>query len=137
MALAEIRVKAKETQDAQIIFFNSPPRLADEANAARADIIPAADIVVHFSIRRDGQPVDREIAALGVLFPIAAKHDARLAAEGFDILAQRRDLEQTSVDDGGHRAMLDTGRYGLPPGCRDTARHGLGQRRGRDIDFTD
>ena len=137
MALAEIRVKAEEAQNAQIIFLNPPPRLADEANAPRANVVETADIVMHRSIRRGGKRVDGEIAPLGVLLPVAAEHHPRLAAEGLDVLAQRRDLKWTTVDDGGHGAMLDTGRHGFSSGRRDAAHHFLGQGGGRNVDLTD
>ena len=40
-------MKTKEAQDAQIIFLDAPLRLADEAHAARGDVVKAADIIVH------------------------------------------------------------------------------------------
>ena len=51
-------------------------------------------MVVHHAIGVDGQAVDGEIAPLRVANPVAAERDLRLAAEGLDVLAQRRDLER-------------------------------------------
>ena len=44
-------VKAKEPQDAQIVFGDALCRIADEAHAARGDIGEAADIVVDRAVR--------------------------------------------------------------------------------------
>ena len=82
-----MRVKAKKAKDPQIVFFNTPLRLANEAHAARRDIIETVDIVVDCSVGRGRERIDGEIAPLGVGTPIAAEHDASLAAEGFDVLA--------------------------------------------------
>ena len=136
-ALAEMRVKAEKAQDAQIVLFDPPLRLADEAHAARGNVANAADIVVHRSVGRGGQRIDGEIAPLGVRPPIAAEHDARLAAECFDVLAQRRDLERMVIDDGGDGAMLDAGRNRLAAGRRDAPHDLLRHRRRRHVDFVD
>ena len=51
-AFAVIGVKAKEPQDAQIIFGDTLLGLADEPHLARRDIGKAADIVVNLAIGR-------------------------------------------------------------------------------------
>ena len=65
---------------------------------------------------RSGKRVDGEVAPLGVGAPVAAEGDARLAAEGFDVLAQRRHLDRLMLDDDGDGAVLDAGRDGLAAG---------------------
>ena len=109
-ARSEMRMKAKEPQDAQIIFFDPPLRIADEAHATRGDVVKAADIIVHHAVGRSRQRIDREVAPLGVGAPVAPERDARLAAERFDVLAQRRDFERMMIDDDGDGAVLDAGR---------------------------
>jgi hypothetical protein len=79
-------------------------------------------MVVKEPLGIDRQAVDGEVAPLGIAYPITAKRDLRLSAEGFGILAQRRDLEGVSVDHKRHRAVLDAGRHALDargPGAAD------------------
>ena len=117
-AVAEMRVKAKEPQDAQIIFFDPPLRFADEAHATRGKVVDAADIIVNRSVGRSGERIDGEVAPLGVGLPVAPERDTRLAAERLDVLAQRRDLDRLVIDDDGDGAMLDAGRDRLAAGRR-------------------
>ena len=84
--------------------------------------------------RRDRQRVHGEVAALGVAPPVAAERHLGVAAEGLDILAQRRHLERMTVDDHRHGAVLDPGRHRLEAGGLDAADHLVGQRRGGDVD---
>jgi hypothetical protein len=136
-AVAVASVKAEEPQDAQIVFDNPLPRIADETHAARGNVGKPADIVVNLAVGRHRQRVDGKIAPLGVRFPVAAEHHLGLAAEGFDVLAQRCHLERPAVDDGRHRAMLDAGRFCLETRRFDTAHHLWRHRRGRDVDLAD
>ncbi len=117
--LAEMRMKAKEPQDAQIVLFDPPPRLANEAHAARRNIIKAADIVVHHSVSRHRERIDGEIAPFGVRAPIAPEHHARLPPERLGVLAQGRNFNRVVVDNGGDGAMLDTSRDRLAAGRLD------------------
>ena len=57
-----------------------------------------------------------------------------MAAEGLDVLAQRRHLERMTVDDHRHGAVLDPGRHRLEAGGLDAADHLVGHRRGGDVD---
>ena len=136
-ALAEMGVKAKEPQDAQIVFFDPPLRLADKAHAMRRDVVETADIIVHPPIGRDRERVDGKVTALRIRPPVAAEHDAGLAAKGFDVLAQRRDLDRAVIDDGGNCAVLDAGRNCLAAGRFDAADDLLRHRRGRHVDLGD
>ena len=51
-AFAEMRMKAEEAQDAQIILRDPLSRIADEAHAPRRDVGEAADIIVHHAVWR-------------------------------------------------------------------------------------
>ena len=77
------------------------------------EVVEPAGIVVDRAIARRRQRIDGEIAPFGVGLPVAAEFDLGMAAIGFDVLAQRRDLERMLVDHDGHRAVLDAGRHGL------------------------
>ena len=77
-----------------------------------------ADIVVHRAVARDRQRIDGEVAPLGVRLPVAAERDLGVAAEGLDVLAQRRDLERRAVDHHRDGAVLDAGRHRLEARAR-------------------
>ena len=99
--------------------------IADEAHAPRGKVIRAAEIVEDFQRLRIGvERVDREIAAGGVLLPVAGKGHGGAAAVGRDIVAQGRDLDRASGQNGGDRAMGDAGRYRADAG-RGAQRHHL------------
>ena len=69
--------------------------------------------------------------------PVAAERDLGLAAEGLDVLAQRRHLERTAVDHRRDGAVLDAGRHRLVAGGLDAAHDLLRHRGGRDVDLAD
>ena len=135
--LAEMRVKSKEAQDAQIVFFDPLLRLADETHTACGNVGEAANIVVHKSIGRGGKRIDGEIAPLGICLPVATEHHARLAAERFHVLAQGGDFHGVLIDHGGDRAVLDAGRNCLATRGLDAADDFLRQSGRRHIDFAD
>ena len=87
-------MKAKEAQDAQIVFGDPLLRIADEAHAARGDIGETADIIVNRAVGRADSALmvkSRRSASACQSRPNAT---LRLAAEGLDVLAQRRHLER-------------------------------------------
>ena len=88
-------------------------RLADEAHAPRFEIGKAADIIVHDAVGGHRKRVHGEVAPLGVGAPVAAEAHIGVAAEGLDVLAQRRDFERPAVDHDGDGAVLDAGRHRL------------------------
>ena len=96
--------------------------VADEAHAPRLEIGKPADIVVHGAVARDRQRIDGEVAPLRIRLPVAAERDLGLAAEGLDILAQRRHFERPAVDHHRDRAVLDAGRHRLEAGAPATRR---------------
>ena len=112
-AVAVMRMETEEAQDAQIILGDARGRIADEADAPLVEIGEPAGIVVDRAVARDRQRVDGEVAPLGVFLPVAAERHPRLAPEGLDILAQRRDLERPPVDHDCDGAVLDSRRNGL------------------------
>ncbi len=130
-------MKPEEAQDAQIVFFDALPRLADETHTARGNVGEPADIVVHRSVRRDGERIDGEVAPLGVGLPVAAEHHTRLAAERFHVLAQGGDFHRALTDHGGDGAVLDAGRNCLAARRLDTANDFLRQGSRRHVDFAD
>ena len=134
IALAIEGMKAKESQDTQIVLGNAPGGIADEAHAPRLEIGQSADIVMRDAVGRERERVHGEIAPLRVARPVAPEADRRMPSERLDILAQRGDFERPPIDHHRHRAMVYPGRHRLEAG-RGSAAHHLGrQRRGRDVD---
>ena len=127
-------MEAEEAQDAQIIFGDARRRIADEAHTARLEIGKPADIIVHDAVGRKRERVHGEVAPLRVALPVAAEAHRRVAAEGLDVLAQRRHLERPALDHHRDGAVVDAGRHRLEAGGRGAAHHLRRQRRGRDID---
>ena len=116
-ALRHRRMEAEEAQDAQIILGDARRRIADEAHAPRREIGEPADIVVHACRRRvtDSALMVKSRRSASAL-PVAAERDLGLAAEGLDVLAQRRHLERPAVDHHRDGAVLDAGRHRLEAG---------------------
>ncbi|CEG08948.1 hypothetical protein BN961_02368 [Afipia felis] len=106
LALPVSRVDAEEAQDAQEILADAARGVADEPHAARFDVGETADMIMHDAIGGQRQAVDGEIAPLGIPHPVAAERDLGLAAEGLDILAQRRDFNRRAFDHQRDGAML-------------------------------
>ena len=131
------RLEAEEAQDAQIILGDAACRIADEADLASGEIVETADIIVDDAVRRDRQRVDGEVAPLGIDLPVAPERHIGFAAEGLDVLAQRRHLERYAIDDERDGAVLDAGRHRLDPGGGRAPHHLIGQRGGRDVDVAE
>ena len=127
--------KAEEAEHPQIIFGDARRRIADEAHAPRRDVREPADEIDQFAVAFQEQRVDREVAPLRVGFPVAAEAHLGMAAEGFDVLAQGRDLERLAVHHDGHSAVLDAGRHRMEAGLARAAHDLVGQRGGRQIDL--
>ena len=94
-------------------------------------------VVVHRAVCRRRQRVHGEVAPLGVLPPVAAEAHVGVAAEGLDVLAQRRHLERPAVDHHRDGAVLDAGRHRLEARGADAADHLVGNGGGGDVDFAD
>ena len=89
LAFAETGVEAEEAQDAEMVLGDALERLADEADAARRDIVEAAEIIENLAADRVGiERVDGEVAARGILAPIVGEGDRGAAAVGGDVGAQ-------------------------------------------------
>ena len=131
-------MEAEEAKDAQVILGDAGEGIADEAHAARFEIVEAAEIVEYLAARRiRGQRVDREVAPGGVLLPVPGIGDGGAAAVGRDVAAQRRDLDGATGKDGGDGAMGKAGRD-RPDGARlQPAHHLLGREPGGEIDVAD
>ncbi len=113
------------------------PAIADEAHAPRFEIGKPADVVVHHAVGADRQRIHGEVAPLGVRPPVAAEAHLGVAAEGLDVLAQRRHLERPAVDHHGDGAVLDAGRHRLEARRGGAAHHLFGHGRGGDVEFAD
>src|SRR5437763_1004483 len=72
--------KAEEAEEAKMVLRNARRRLADEPHPVRPQIGDAADMVVHDAVARGRQRIQGEVAALGVLPPVAAEADIGVAA---------------------------------------------------------
>ena len=130
-------VEAEEAQDAQIILGDALCRVADEAHAARFEVGEAADIVVHDAVGAGRERIHGEVAPLGVRPPVAAEAHIGVAAEGLDVLAQRRHLERPAVDHHGDGAVLDAGRHRLEARRGRAPDHLVGHRGGGDVELAD
>src|SRR5438045_15955 len=76
-------------------------------------------------------------APTGILPPVAAGPHGGAAAEGLDVLAQRRDFERPARDHHRDGAVLDASRHRFEAGCICAPDHLLRDRGGGDIEFAD
>ena len=67
--------------------------IADEAHAARDQIVDAAVIIEDLAIGAGIERVHGEVAPRGILFPVVGEGDDGMAAVGLDVAAQGGDLE--------------------------------------------
>ena len=116
-------MKAKEAQDAQVVFGDARGSVADEAHAPRLDVGEPADIVIDRAIAGGGQRVDGEVTALGIALPIASKRHLGMPTEGLDVFAQGGDFERPPEDHHGHGAVLDSGGHRLEARRLSPANH--------------
>src|SRR5207253_10956997 len=86
-ARAEGCVNAEKPEDAQIVFRDTPVRIADKAHAPCGDIVESTDVIVHHAVGADRKAVNSEVAPLRIADPGAAECDLRLAAERLGVLA--------------------------------------------------
>ena len=99
-----------------MIFADTLVRVADEAHAARVEVVQPAEIVrdlERFRVRVER--VDREIAPCGILAPIACESDRRAATIGGDVVAQSGHFHRATIEQRGNRAVIDPGRDGPDP----------------------
>ena len=134
-ALAIGGMKAKETQDTEIVFGDARGGIADEAHASCRDVGQPAHIIVDGAVARSRQRVHGEVAPLGIPFPVSPERHLRMTPEGLDILAQSCDLERLPMDDNGNGAVLDPGGHRLEAGGLSPADHLRRQRGGGNVDF--
>jgi len=129
--------EAEIAEDAEVILRHPRPGVADEADAAGAEIGYPRVIIEHLTVRRHGQGVDGEVAARGVGPPVIGEGDHRVAAVGLDVAPQGGDLEAAMADDCGHGAVAEPGRHRLDPGAPEGRRHLVGRAGCRQIDVGD
>ena len=89
-------VEAEKTQNTQVVFGDARRRIADKPDPAGLQVRYAAEIVEHGAIARHRHGVDGEVAARGILLPVGGERDDSMAAIGFHIAAQCRDLEAST-----------------------------------------
>src|SRR6478672_11392495 len=128
-------METKKSQDAQIVFGDTPGRIADKSHAALAKIVEPTGVVVDGSVARGRQRVDRKIASFGIGLPVAAEFNLGMAAVGLDVLAQGRHLERMLFYNDSDRAMLDTGGNRLEPGGGHPFNNLVRHRRGGNVDL--
>ena len=71
--------------------------LTDEANRAGFDVGEPADGIEYPAIGVRIERVDGEVAPLGIDLPVTPEFDLGVTSGGFDVLAQRGDLEGTGL----------------------------------------
>jgi hypothetical protein len=81
------------------------------------------------------EPVDGEVAPLGVGGDVAPERHLGPASVGLDVLAQRRRLDRALVDDERHGAVRDAGQRDLEPRRPRAANHFVGRRGGREVEI--
>ncbi len=83
----------------QLVFGKPCTRVADGADHAPLEIGQAVDVIDHALFKRIvEQAIDREIAALGILFWRAENHRIRMPPVAiFGIAAERRDFDHAGV----------------------------------------
>src|SRR5439155_241517 len=86
---------------------------------------------VHGTIER----IHGEVAPPCIRFPVIGEGDARFAAKGFDIDAQRRHFERLAANDQSDGAVVDTGRMHTKACFLSGTDDALGRQRRRDVDL--
>jgi hypothetical protein len=95
-----------------MILADTLAGVADEADAARGEIVQPAEIVEDFPRSGIGvKRVDGEVAPGCVLAPVAGEGHRGAAAVGADVMAQCRDLDRPLRQYRGDGAMLYPGRH--------------------------
>ena len=119
-----------------MILGNALQRVADEAHAARRQILAPAEIIEDLAGRGVGvERVDREIAPCRILAPVVGEGDGRVSPVGRHIAAQRRHFDRRPIrQHGGDRAVRKTGRHRLDPRGAQQVDHILGRMPRRQID---
>ncbi len=134
-AVAEPGGEAEEAQDAKIVLADALVRVADEADAARGEVVEPAERIMDLSVGAERERVDGEVAPARVGGKIAAERHLGVAPVGLDVLAQRRHLDRPAVDDDRHRAVGEAGRDDLESGRPGAAHHLVGGRGRRQIEI--
>ena len=129
--------EAEEAQDAQIVLGDARRGVADEAHPARAEIGPAAEIVVEPAGSIAAHGIDREVAARGVGGEVVGELDLGMAAVAGDVAPQRGDLEMPTVRDRAHRAMREPGRDRRQAGALEQPDHLLRALGRGEVDLFD
>ena len=121
-----------------MVFGDPDPRVADESDMARLEIVEAAEIVENLSAGGVGaERVDREIAAGGVFFPVLGESHLRPPPVGRDIAPKSRHFDRPAGEDGGDGAMGDSGGNRLDPGLLEPANHLVGSETSGEVDVVD
>ena len=87
------------------------------------------------SVRSQGQRVDGRLSPLGIGDEIPPEDDLGPPPVGLDVLAQRRRLDRTPIDDDRHRAVGDAGERDLEPRRPSAANDLVGGGRGREVEI--
>ena len=134
----ESRVEAEEAQDAQVVLGDAAIGIADEADAVGGKIVDAAEEVGDCAARRVGvERVDGEVASGGVLMPVVGEGDHRVAPVRLDVAAQRCDLHDRTLRQGGDRAVGDAGRHRPDARSLQPTHHFLRRQRRGEVEVGD
>ena len=107
-----------------MIFGNALQRIADEAHAARRQIVKAAPIIIDHAVRQMGiKRVDGKIAPRCILPPVIGEGDLRVAAKALHIAAQGGDFGDQIMPHHRDRAMRDAGGHGFQAGGLHALHH--------------
>ena len=127
--------EAEEAQDPEVILGDPFQGRADEAHAARLQVLDAAEEIQHLARARVGvERVDREIPSPRILLPVVGEGDLGVAPEGCDIPPERRHLMRHPARHRRHRTMLQARRHGANAGPLQRRNHRLGLQPCSEID---
>ena len=137
VAVGVLRGEAEEPEDAQVVLADALAGIADEAHAARHEIVEPAERIVDRAGGVAIERVDREVAASRVLRPIVGEGDGGVAAVGLHVAAQGRHLEGVVIGDHRHGAVLQAGLDDGEASGAGEPHHVLGRRGGGEVDVGD
>ena len=112
----EAAVEAEEAEDAEIVLADPGGGVADEADAAGAEVGLALERVEEPALAVAAHGVDGEIAAGGVQDEVVGERDHRMPAVGGHVAAQRGHLVMVTPAVHGDGAVPEAGRDHLEPG---------------------
>ena len=112
-------------------------RITDEAHTARGEVALAIERIVERAVAIGVEGIEGEVAPVGVLQPIVGEGHDRATAVGLDVAAKRREFNTATLDDRGHRAVLQPRRHDFQTGRFEGTHNGLRRLVDGKVDVVD